>query len=140
MLQEPSVQKEFFLPVEDLQALASSEVVFGILFILFFVWFLRRNAVEKAEQRQAEIVRDQYVQGLHKEREDTLKTMMAETRLDTLARELELSTNMRKMVDQQERIGDTLKEVSGGLTELEKKVDNNALEVWKVLAQGGLPK
>lgn len=124
------------MSIKDVQEIAGSEVVFGILFILFFFWFLRKTNFEKKEQRQADIVRDKYVQDLHKEREDTLINMMSETRKDTLAREAELSINMRKMVDQQERIGDTLKDVSAGMSELENKVDTNIIEIWKVMAGG----
>jgi hypothetical protein len=146
------------MPIEQIKDVATSEVVFAILFIAFLVWYLKKssddskaqreadqlrdkdqreaNQVRDKEQREADQARDAYMMTLHKEREDALKHMLQEQRLDSLAREADLSVNLRRMVDQQERIGDTLKEVSGGLVELEKKVDNNIMEIWKVMAQG----
>lgn len=121
----------------EIERIANSEVVFGLLFVIFLFWYLRKSSKEKETQRIADESRDRYMMDLHREREDTLKEMLAENRSDALSREAELSSSMRKMVDQQERIGDTLKEVSYGLTELEKKVDTNVLEIWKVMAQGG---
>jgi hypothetical protein len=149
------------MPLEQIQKIATSEVVFAILFIAFLVWYLKKssddskaqreadqlrdkeqreaNQLRDKEQREADQARDAYMMTLHKEREDALKLMLMEQRADSLAREADLSTNVRRMVDQQERIGDTLKEVSGGLIDLEKKVDNNIMEIWKVMAQAHPP-
>lgn len=146
------------MPIEQIKEVATSEVVFAILFIFFLVFYLKKssddskaqreadqirdkeqreaNQIRDKEQRVADQARDAYMMTLHKEREDALKHMLQEQRLDSLAREADLSVSVRRMVDQQERIGDTLKEVSGGLIELEKKVDSNIMEIWKVMAQG----
>lgn len=146
------------MPIAQIKDVATSEVVFAILFIAFLVWYLKKssddskaqreadqlrdkeqreaNQIRDKEQREADQARDAYMMTLHKEREDALKLMLIEQRTDSLTREADLSLNLRRMVDQQERIGDTLKEVSGGLMDLEKKVDNNIMEIWKVMAQG----
>lgn len=143
--------------MDEIQQIATSEVVFAILFITFLVFYLKKssddskaqreadqlrdkeqrevNQTRDKEQRESDQIRDTYMMTLHKEREDALKIMLADQRNDSLSREADLSTNLRLMVDQQERIGDTLKEVSGGLLDLEKKVDTNMMEVWKAMAQ-----
>lgn len=122
------------MTLEQIEHIAKSEVMFAILLIAFMVWYLRRSSKEKEDmQKQAE-EHERYMIDLHTKREDLLTNMLAETRADAKVREDELIANMRKMVDQQERIGDTLKEVSAGLVELEKKVDNNVLEIWRVMA------
>lgn len=128
------------MSIDKLENVASSQFVFGILFIFFLLWFLKRYSDEKELQRVADEARDKYMMDLHRTREESLQEMMLEARKDSLAREAELTGNMRKMVDQQERIGDTLKEISAGLTDLEKKLDSNVLEIWKVMAQNGAPK
>lgn len=125
------------MEIADIQKLAGSEVVFATLFILFLVWYLRKTNEEKADQRAADSAREQYMNELHASREKTLQSMLEQQRDDSIAREAMLGEQMSKMADQQERIGDTLKEVSGGLVELEKKVDNNVMEIWKTMAAKG---
>lgn len=129
------------MTLDQMERIAGSEVVFAILFILFFVWFLKRynhenklQREEAREQRALDIARDRESVRIHKEREDALTSMLEKQRIDGLAREAELVKHLSKTVEQQENISITLQEVSTGLSELEKKVDTNILEIWRAMA------
>jgi len=108
--------------VKDVVALANSDVVFAVLFIvgLFAVARYVNSVIreQKEENRQRE---EQLIALYQKQLEDSAK------------REAELMRNLERNTEQLANVATTLKEIQRNLSKLEEKVETNFMEVWKEL-------
>lgn len=110
------------MSVKDAVALANSDVVFAVLFIvgLFAVARYVNSVIreQKEENRQRE---EQLIALYQKQLEDSAK------------REAELMRNLERNTEQLANVAATLKEIQRNLSKLEEKVETNFMEVWKEL-------
>ena len=123
--------------LKEIQNIAGSQVVFGILFIALAWLVLVQVKNMLREQRDIENKREDQIIEMYKEREKDLKDLIAQTRqqgvellteqrLDSINREKEL-------LRQVERINESQKDISDSLRYLNDKIDRNNADLWRVV-------
>lgn len=110
------------LGIKEIQSIASSEVVFALLFI-FGLFVVGRYVVQFiAEMKDENTHRETQIIDLYKEQIANSNN-----------REVELMKHLEKNTEQLGNIADTLNDVQRNLSKLESRVDDNFKDVWKEL-------
>jgi hypothetical protein len=126
------------MSLKDIQSIASSEIVFAILFIGLFWLVLVQMQRSLTEQRE----REDQIMEMYRNREADLKDqadkssesyteLLALQRNDSLNRERELMLANERLIDSQKAISATLTRIQDNLLKLEEKVDKSVTELWK---------
>lgn len=110
------------LGIKEIQSIASSEVVFALLFI-FGLFVVGRYVVQFIAE-----IKDE-----NTHRETQLIDLYKEQITNSNNREVELMKHLEKNTEQLGNIADTLNDVQRNLSKLESRVDDNFKDVWKEL-------
>ncbi len=110
--------------VQVAQEIATSQYVFAVLFILllFVAYRAIKSYLSDIKQENAE-------------REQELKELYKEHKVDAKERETKLMEHLDKSNQSQERTAIALERIEGSLNSLEDKVDKGFSDVWGHLEQ-----
>jgi vacuolar-type H+-ATPase subunit I/STV1 len=127
--------------LKEIQSIAGSQVVFGILFIALAWLVLVQVKNMLREQRDIENKREDQIIEMYKERERDLKDLIAQTRqqgVELLTEQRLDSVNREKeLLRQIERINESQKDISDTLKYLNDKIDRNNSDLWRVIGGNG---
>lgn len=132
------------MSLKDIMTVASSDVVFAVLFIGLLYVLLSAFKKWATEQKEMSIERERYVLTMHEKQMIELKEnmlhernanfeLLVEQRRSFETREAELIKVLNKNTDQLSSIADTLKDIQRNLSKLEDRVEDNFMDVWKEL-------
>lgn len=104
------------------EQIASSQYVWAILFIvgIFVAYKATKNYLVDIKQENAA-------------REEEIKELYKEHRLEAKERERDLMNHLEKSNESQERTAQTLERIEKNLNHLEVKVDKGFNDVWSVI-------
>lgn len=130
--------------LKDVTAVAQSEAVFAVLFILVVLavgWYIKKVL---DQNRESSAQNQQYILEMHERQMGEIKENMLhernnaheilmEQRRSFDGRETALLSHLGKNTDQLAHVSDTLKDIRQSMGKLEDRMEDNFHDVWKEL-------